>query len=198
VTTRAAWVILAAATLAGGWQDPPDRDEWQQSERVMDVLHIADGSRVAELEAGRAWFTTRLAHRVGPNGRVYAQDSRPEMVEAIQRRLKSEDVKNIQPILGKVPDAHLPEDLNAVLIVDAYTRLVDPVRALTNVTTALAPSGLVGIVDFKSDGAGGPGPPLPERVDPEKVIRDAERAGLRLRSRETFLRYQYFLVFGRR
>ena len=101
--TRGAWLVLAAATLTGGWQDAPDRDEWQQPERVMDVLHIADGSRVAELEADRAWFTTRLAHRVGPNGRVSAQDSRPERVEAIQRRLKSEDLKNIQPILAKVP-----------------------------------------------------------------------------------------------
>jgi hypothetical protein len=37
-----------------------------------------------------------------------------------------------------------------------------------------------------------------ERVDPERVIRDAEAAGLRLISRENFLRYQYMLVFGRK
>ena len=34
-----------------------------------------------------------------------------------------------------------------------------------------------------------------ERVDPDKVIRDARAAGLVLRSRETFLKYQYMLVF---
>jgi hypothetical protein len=34
-------------------------------------------------------------------------------------------------------------------------------------------------------------------VDPERVIRDAEAAGLRLISTETFLRYQYMLVFER-
>ena len=33
------------------------------------------------------------------------------------------------------------------------------------------------------------------RVDPEAVIRDAQKAGLVLRSRETFLKYQYLLVF---
>ena len=38
---------------------------------------------------------------------------------------------------------------------------------------------------------------MDERVDPERVIRDASEAGLRLRSREpTFLRYQYMLVFA--
>ena len=59
----------------------------------------------------------------------------------------------------------------------------------------LKPSGRVGIVDYKKDG-GGPGPPLEERVDPEAIMRDAEAAGLRLLKRETFLPYQFLLVFG--
>jgi hypothetical protein len=52
-------------------------------------------------------------------------------------------------------------------------------------------------VDFKLDGDGGPGPPLAERVNPDIVKAHAAAAGLRLVSEETFLRYQYFLIFGR-
>ena len=51
------------------------------------------------------------------------------------------------------------------------------------------------IVNHKKDG-GGPGPKMEERVDPEKVIRDARDAGLELRKRENFLRYHYLLTFG--
>ena len=58
-------------------------------------------------------------------------------------------------------------------------------------------TGGIGIVDFKKDG-GGPGPPMDERVDPETVIRDAARGRTRLASTETFLRYQYMLVFSTR
>jgi hypothetical protein len=54
----------------------------------------------------------------------------------------------------------------------------------------------VGVVDFKRDGLG-PGPALEDRVDPEEVVRDAEAAGLRLVRRETFLPYQFMLVFIR-
>jgi hypothetical protein len=36
---------------------------------------------------------------------------------------------------------------------------------------------------------------MEERVDPERVIRDAEAAGLRLASRGDFLRYMYLLEF---
>ena len=49
-------------------------------------------------------------------------------------------------------------------------------------------------MDFRRDGSG-PGPALEERVDPDAIIRDATQAGLTLVSRETFLRYQYLLVF---
>jgi predicted methyltransferase len=69
-----------------------------------------------------------------------------------------------------------------------------PVVLLRNVARSLKPGGRIGIVDFTKDG-GGPGPAMEERVDPERVIRDAEAAGLSLRSRETFLKYQYMLVF---
>ena len=61
---------------------------------------------------------------------------------------------------------------------------------------ALKMNGRLGIVNFKKDG-GGPGPPLEERVDPDRIIRDAKAAGLRLLSRHNFLRYQYLLVFVR-
>jgi hypothetical protein len=55
----------------------------------------------------------------------------------------------------------------------------------------------VGVVDFKKDGSGGPGPPIDERLDPDTVRRDAERAGLQFRALKTFLRYQYLLIFSR-
>jgi hypothetical protein len=80
-------------------------------------------------------------------------------------------------------------------MVDTFPQLPDPVSLLRHVARALAPNGRLGIVDFKADGAGGPGPPLEERLDPEVIKRDAASAGLVLRRQETFLRYQYFLVF---
>ena len=88
----------------------------------------------------------------------------------------------------------MPPGLDAVLMVDTYPVLDDPVGLMTHIRRALAPNGRLGIVDFKKDILG-PGPSLEERLEPEVIIRDAERAGLRLHAHETFLRYQYLLVF---
>ena len=160
----------------------------------MDHLRIAEGSVVADLGAGGGWFTIRLARRVGPNGRVYAQDIQPEMIGSIDRRVKREDLNNVRTVLGTPVDPQLPVPVDVVLIVDAYHEMDDPVTLLRNVRKSLRPGGRVGIVEFNKTGHG-PGPAMEERVDPEKVIRDAQAAGLKLESRGNFLRYQYLLMF---
>lgn len=49
-----------------------DRAEKLQIERVMDLLGIKAGSRVADIGAGSGWFAVRAARRVGKDGLVYA------------------------------------------------------------------------------------------------------------------------------
>ena len=180
-----------------GLLDGPDRDLWQKPDQVMDALGIADGSHVAELVAGGGWFTVRLARRVGPNGVVYAEDDQREMIDATTRRVQREGLTNVRPVLGTPSDTRLPEgDLDAVLIVDSYYAMSNPVALLRSTARALRPNGRLGIVEFLAEGAG-PGPPSHERVSPQVIIRDAERAGLELLHREDFLNFQYMLIFGR-
>jgi len=180
-----------------GLLEGPDRDAYQRPDQIMDALQIGENSVVADLGAGGGWFTVRLAIRVrGPNGRVYAEDVQPEMVQAIERRLKREALTNVTTVLGTQTDAKLPAGkLDAVLVVDTYHEMEQPVVLLRNVAKSLKPNGLLGIINYKKDG-GGPGPAMEERVDPEQVIRAAAAAGLELKKRENFLRYQYLLTFG--
>lgn len=180
-----------------GILEGPDRDAWQMPDEVMDALGIADGATVADLGAGGGWFTVRLARRVGPSGRVYAQDIQPQMIESISRRVSREGLTNVSTVLGTADDPRLPGALDAVLIVGTYPEISDPVTLLRRVAAALKPDGRIGIVDFTLEG-GGPGPPLEERIEPAQVIENAGRAGLRLLAHERFLRYQYLLVFAPR
>lgn len=178
-----------------GQLEGPDRDEWQQPERVMDALGIADGSHVGDLGAGGGWFTIRLAHRVGPNGLVYAEDVQPPMIDAINRRVEREGLRNVRTVRGTFDDPALPAPVDAALLVGVFGQLEKPLVFLRNVRAVLKPSGRLGIIDFKPGGSG-PGPD-DNRVAAATIIRDAEQAGLRLVSQETFLRYQYLLIFAR-
>lgn len=179
-----------------GLLEAPDRNIWQHPEEVMDKLGIADASVVADIGAGAGWFTIQLARRVGPNGLVYAEDVQQEMVTAISRRAAAEGLLNVKAVLGKLSDPDLPpRSIDAVLLVNAYHEIADRVTLLQNIAKALRPGGRIGVIDFKLEGTG-PGPDPDERVSPETVVNDAQKAGLRVLSQETFLPYQYLLIFG--
>jgi predicted methyltransferase len=212
------WVVVTLALLAQGGPptssaphgrlfppqdlgllEGPDRDKWQKPDQIMDALNIADGSTVADIGAGAGWFTIRLARRVGPRGKVYAQDVQREMLEAIRRRVAKEGLENVETRLGKGSDPNLPASaLDGVLVVDVYPEVEDRVTLLRNLGASLKANGRIGIVNYKP-GKGGPGPAPDEglRVDASVVEADARAAGLRVLSRETFLPYQYLLVLGK-
>jgi SAM-dependent methyltransferase len=154
--------------------EAPDRDVWQRPEEIMDALLIGEGSVVADLGAGSGWFTIRLARREtkrqSPRRGYPAPDDRSD--HAQRATGKPEQYRRRQA--GHAEDPHLPVGaLDAVLVVDAYHEMEQPVALLRNVARALKPAqpprpgGRVGIVDFTMAG-GGFGPPMDERVDPER------------------------------
>ena len=183
-----------------GLLEAPDREVWQKPEQVMDALYIGEGSIVAEVGAGGGWFTIRLARRVGRHGTVYAEDIQRLMIEAIQRRVQREGLTNVKPVLGTSADPFpglAPGTLDAVLIVDAFHEMAEPVVLLRNVARALKPQGRIGIIDYR-EGEGGPGPPPEDRVPPSAIVAAAKDAGLLPAvpaGEEKFLTYQYFLIF---
>ncbi|PYR68847.1 MAG: hypothetical protein DMF87_16555 [Acidobacteria bacterium] len=183
-----------------GLLESPDRAAWQKPDQIMDALGIADGSKVADIGPGAGWFTIQLARRVGPNGVIYAEDIQRQMLEAIRRRVSREGLQNVQTVMGTAAEPNLPKGaLDAILMVDVYGELEQPVTFLRNLALALKPNGRIGIVNYKP-GQGGPGPSSNAnegiRVDSTVVEADAPAAGLRVVAREN-LPFQYLLVLGK-
>lgn len=181
-----------------GLLERPDRALWQKPDQIMDAVSVAERSIVADVGAGAGWFTIRLAQRVGPNGKVYAQDVQRLMVQAIERRVQREGLQNVETRQAHGNDPNLPaKALDAILMVDAYqeVELENRVAYLRNLALALKPTGRIGIVNWKP-GLGGPGPDeANERVERSAVEADAAAAGLRVLADED-LRYQYLLVLA--
>jgi ubiquinone/menaquinone biosynthesis C-methylase UbiE len=174
----------------------PDRALWQKPDQIMDAVHVAERSTVADIGAGAGWFTIRLAQRVGPRGLVYAQDVQRLMLDAIKRRVQREGLQNVETRQAHGNDPNLPaKTLDAILMVDAYQEVENRVVYLRNLANALKPTGRIGIVNWKP-GRGGPGPDPNERVARSIVETDAAAAGLKVLAHED-LPYQYLLVLSR-
>src|SRR5262249_22256499 len=84
----------------------PKRARWQQPERVFRVLGVRRGAIVADVGSGPGYFTTRLARAVGAQGRVYAVDPEPEVLQVLVNRL--DGARNVTPVLSRDDDPMLP------------------------------------------------------------------------------------------
>jgi len=129
------------------------RDVWQRPGEVMDALGVEPGERVADIGCGFGYFTFRLAARVGAEGKVYAVDIDREAINRVRARKERENLEQVEPILGESSDPRLPNDLDAVLIVETYHEFRDYDRMTQAVFRALKPGGRLAIID--SEGPSG-------------------------------------------
>src|SRR4051812_46402990 len=69
------------------WLERSEREEEEEPDVALNVLKIAKGATVADIGAGSGYITVRLAARVGPGGRVFANDVQPQMLNILARRV---------------------------------------------------------------------------------------------------------------
>ncbi len=172
--------------------DDPERDAWQKPHEVIRALNLTPSSKVADIGAGTGYFSVRLAHMT-PRGRVYAVDIEPDMVKYVADRAKREKLTNLRTVLAAPDDARLPEKVDRVLLVDTYHHIDAREAYFKRLRDHLQPGGQVAIVDFTK--ASPMGPPPEERIAPEQVVAEMQKAGYRLVRSPKFLPDQYMLVF---
>lgn len=172
--------------------EEPGREKRLQIDRVMDLLQLKPGSTVADIGAGSGWFSVRAARRVGPNGRVIAEDINAKAVTYIQQRAQREHLANIVPVLGTPDDPKLtPNSLDAALMLKVYHEIAHAPLVLANLRAALKPGARFGIIDRNGNGA--------DHGLKESIVRDeVEHAGFRQVARYDFTKadgQDYFLIF---
>lgn len=149
---RSRFLSLALLTCAILALAQDARDAWQRPAEVMDALEIRAGSRVADVGAGDGYFTAHLAERVGPQGRVYAEDIDPSALAQVRGAADKKGMKQVETILGSVSDPKLPANsLDAVLIVNAYHEMDEHDAMLAGIRSALKHGGRLGIIDKESE-----------------------------------------------
>ncbi|WP_373474552.1 class I SAM-dependent methyltransferase [Sphingorhabdus sp.] len=124
------------------------RDEAGEAQFVMDWAGIKPGTTVADIGAGEGYYTIRLAGRVGPKGRVLAQDINRGALDRLGERVTREQLDNVAIKEGAVDDPRLPENsFDRVFMVHMYHEVAEPYAFLWRLRPALAKGGEVIVVD---------------------------------------------------
>jgi SAM-dependent methyltransferase len=190
-----------------------DVDQWvarfENSERreiarnraaIVQALDLAPGMDIADIGAGTGLFLEPFVGAAGPEGKVWAVDISPGMVEHLDARIAEAGWDNAAALLCTEKSAELPEaSVDLVFICDTYHHFEYPMHTVASLRKAVRPGGRVAIVEFVRD-------PDNEwvmnhvRCSQADVIAEMEAAGFRfLGEREVpGLEENYLVFFERR
>ena len=137
-----------ASITSPTYSDEKTRDGHGEAERVMNLLGIMPGQRVADVGAGLGYYTVRLSRRLGLGATIYATDVQAEYLDQLRARLKREQIEGVRTILGRPRDPLLPmNSVDVVILSHMYHEIENPYEFLHRLQLALAPGARVGIID---------------------------------------------------
>lgn len=144
--------------------------------QVMDIIGAAAGMSIAEIGAGRGRYVVHLADRVGPEGRIYAEDIDGDALRHLAERCRRVGFANVETILGDPADPKLPDGmLDLIFVISSYHHFGDPVALMGKARAALKPTGRLAIAEWvpPKEGRG-------EGTTPERMRTQMEDAGFAL------------------
>lgn len=154
---------IAPVMGVGGadWLERSAREKEEAPEAALDAIGIQKGMNVADIGAGTGYFSIRIARRVGPAGKVYANDIQPEMLDRLREKSEREGLTNIETVLGSEADPKLPPGkMDLVILVDVYHEFSRPQAMLQKIRASLKPDGRLILLEYRKED-----PTIPIRPD---------------------------------
>ena len=180
------------------WLDRDEREEEEAPDQAIAALAIKPGQTVADIGAGSGYMSVRMATKVGPAGKVYAEDIQPEMIDLLKKRLAKEGISNVTLIVGLADDPKLPAaTMDLELLVDVYHEFQEPQKMLRHLREALKPGGRLVLLEYRKED-----PSIPIRPEHKMSVAEAklevEAEGFTLSKVDEALPRQHILIFTKR
>ena len=152
------------------WLERSSREREEQPDEALDLIAIQKGMVVADVGAGTGYISLKIADRVGPSGRVYANDIQPEMLDRLRQNAKRANLANIETVLGSETDPKLPAGkIDLIIMVDVYHEFARPQDMLDNMRGALKPDGRLVFLEYKKED-----PSIPIRPEHKMSIQEVK------------------------
>jgi len=134
------------------WRLEAERLYWQLPNQTLQAVGIKSGMKVADVGAGKGYFTIRLAHKVGNGGMVYASDIDSSGLNLINSFAAKEGLNNIITVHGKEDDPVLPDNsFDIILMVNVLHLIKNLSVFLDHLRSAMKTDGILTIVQWDSE-----------------------------------------------
>jgi 2-polyprenyl-3-methyl-5-hydroxy-6-metoxy-1,4-benzoquinol methylase len=145
---------IAGVCGVGGasWLERPEREEEEHSDAAVEALGLKPGMMVADVGAGTGYMSIKMARKIGPTGKVFANDIQPEMLQLLQKNAQQAKVTNIESVLGTAAGTNLPKgQMDLVLLVDVYHEFSEPEKMLRDLRETLKPNGRLVLIEYRGE-----------------------------------------------
>ena len=193
VTGREIAPVMGAS--GAGWLDRPERETEEAPELALDALGLRAGMVVADVGAGTGYMSLRMARRVGPTGKVYANDLQPEMLQKLRANTQREKLSNVETVQGTEADPKLPPNtMDLVLLVDVYHEFSQPQAMLDKIRESLKPDGRLVLLEYRKEDPKVPIRPA-HKMSVAEVKTEVEAEGFKLDQVIEKLPRQHIIIF---
>jgi ubiquinone/menaquinone biosynthesis C-methylase UbiE len=178
-----------------GWLDRPEREAEEAPDKALDALGIRAGMIVADVGAGTGYMTLRMARRIGPEGKAYAEDLQSEMLEKLRAKAQREKIANVETVLGTESSPKLPAgQMDLVLLVDVYHEFSQPQAMLQGIRESLKPDGRLVLLEYRKEDPKVP-IKLEHKMSVAEVKTEVEAEGYKLDQVIEKLPRQHIIIF---
>jgi SAM-dependent methyltransferase len=126
------------------------REIFRERDRILKVLPLSRGARVADIGAGTGLFTWPMATRVGATGRVYAVEISPNFAQRLREGSRQRRLAQVSVEDGGERSIGLPAaSVDLAFLCDTYHHFEYPKAMLASIREALRPGGELVVIDFE-------------------------------------------------
>ena len=132
------------------WLERPEREEEEKLSKLIELLNIKPGMNIADIGAGSGRISVLLAKETGKHGIVYAVDIQKEMITLIEKKMKSQNITNIKPVLCTEKSPKLETNsVDLAIFVDVYHELEFPYEVLLELSKVIKAGGRIALVEYR-------------------------------------------------
>lgn len=175
--------------------EEPSRALFRYRAAITGLMQLKPGMTAAEVGAGSGYLARFIAGKVGPEGRVIANELEPKMVAYMTERAGKDGLKNFSALQGQPTSTGFePGSIDAIAVVYAFSFFDHPEEMLKSMNASLKPNGLMLIVDVPREGIEKSAPGM----DAEEVVALADAAGFTRAGENGVVPGHYSLIFRKR
>ncbi len=179
------------------WLEREEREQEENTSQLIKNMDLKPGMTVADIGAGSGYHTAIISKLIG-NGKIYAVDVEPEMINFLNNRISKEKLNNAVAVLGDEKKVPLKANsIDLMFLVDVYHEVAYPYEMARSMLEALKPGGKLYLIEFRAEDQQVPIKTI-HKMSEKQAVKELKAAGFSFERNISNLPWQHCLVFTKK